>query len=155
MGHNNTQNPELHRLVQSGVNGLEPHHQDSASPGKHASPGAPAELNGGKNGSAPAGSPAPVSSPDEPTAAPCSAKILDFSLLKSPFFCIYTWSLVFSQLAYFIPYFHLSARARTLGIDAMDASFIISLAGKAPHTGASVHCIRTHNRQTGSVTNVD
>uniref|UniRef100_A0A4W6CEQ5 Solute carrier family 16 member 4 n=1 Tax=Lates calcarifer TaxID=8187 RepID=A0A4W6CEQ5_LATCA len=57
------------------------------------------------------------------------AKVLDFSLLKDPFFCIYTWSLVFSQLAYFIPYFHLSARARTLGIDAMDASFIISVAG--------------------------
>uniref|UniRef100_A0A8C2Z781 Solute carrier family 16 member 4 n=1 Tax=Cyclopterus lumpus TaxID=8103 RepID=A0A8C2Z781_CYCLU len=56
-------------------------------------------------------------------------KVLDFSLLKDPFFCIYTWSLVFSQLAYFIPYFHLSARARTLGIDAMDASFIISVAG--------------------------
>ncbi|XP_048065807.1 monocarboxylate transporter 5 [Megalobrama amblycephala] len=56
-------------------------------------------------------------------------KILDFSLLKNPFFCIYTWSLVFSQLAYFIPYFHLSARARNLGIDPMDASFIISVAG--------------------------
>ncbi|KAF5895270.1 monocarboxylate transporter 5, partial [Clarias magur] len=57
------------------------------------------------------------------------AKILDFSLLKNPFFCIYTWSVVFSQLAYFIPFFHLSARARTLGIDPMDASFIISVAG--------------------------
>uniref|UniRef100_A0A8C6U1F8 Solute carrier family 16 member 4 n=1 Tax=Neogobius melanostomus TaxID=47308 RepID=A0A8C6U1F8_9GOBI len=56
-------------------------------------------------------------------------KVLDWSLLKDPFFCIYTWSLVFSQLAYFIPYFHLSARARNLGIDAMDASFIISVAG--------------------------
>ncbi|CAL8368389.1 unnamed protein product [Lota lota] len=128
VGHN-TQNPELHRLVLSSVNGLEPHHHESASPGKRASPGAPVELNGGKNGSAPTGCPAPISSPDEGTAAPGTAKILDFSLLKSPFFCIYTWSLVFSQLAYFIPYFHLSARARTLGIDAMDASFIISLAG--------------------------
>ncbi|KAJ8017205.1 hypothetical protein DPEC_G00015390 [Dallia pectoralis] len=56
-------------------------------------------------------------------------KILDLSLLKNPFFCIFTWSLVFSQLAYFIPYFHLSACARNLGIDAMDASFIISVAG--------------------------
>ncbi|XP_064160377.1 monocarboxylate transporter 5-like [Anguilla rostrata] len=56
-------------------------------------------------------------------------KLLDFSLLKNPFFCIYTWSVVFSQLAYFIPYFHLSARARTLGIDPMDAAFIISVAG--------------------------
>ncbi|XP_016136617.1 monocarboxylate transporter 5-like [Sinocyclocheilus grahami] len=54
---------------------------------------------------------------------------LDFSLLKNPFFCIYTWSLVFSQLAYFIPYFHLSARARNLGIEPMYASFIISVAG--------------------------
>ncbi|TNN82902.1 Monocarboxylate transporter 5 [Liparis tanakae] len=36
------------------------------------------------------------------------------------------------QLAYFIPYFHLTARARTLGIDAMDASFIISVAGEHP-----------------------
>lgn len=57
-------------------------------------------------------------------------KVLDFSLLKNPFFCIFTWSVVFSQLAYFIPYFHLSARARNLGIDPMDASFIISVAGK-------------------------
>ncbi|MFT7815782.1 monocarboxylate transporter 5 isoform X1 [Arapaima gigas] len=55
--------------------------------------------------------------------------VLEFSLLKNPFFCIYTWSVVFSQLAYFIPYFHLSARARNLGIDPMDASFIISVAG--------------------------
>uniref|UniRef100_A0A4W5KXL4 Solute carrier family 16 member 4 n=1 Tax=Hucho hucho TaxID=62062 RepID=A0A4W5KXL4_9TELE len=58
-------------------------------------------------------------------------RVLDFSLLKNPFFCIYTWSVVFSQLAYFIPYFHLSARARNLGIDAMDASFIISVAGES------------------------
>uniref|UniRef100_H3BGA9 Solute carrier family 16 member 4 n=1 Tax=Latimeria chalumnae TaxID=7897 RepID=H3BGA9_LATCH len=56
-------------------------------------------------------------------------KLLDFSLLRDPFFCIYTWSVVFSQLAYFIPYFHLSARARNLGIDPMSASFIISVAG--------------------------
>ncbi|XP_051950382.1 monocarboxylate transporter 5 [Xyrauchen texanus] len=56
-------------------------------------------------------------------------KVFDFSLLKNPFFCIYTWSVIFSQLAYFIPYFHLSARARNLGIDPMDASFIISVAG--------------------------
>ncbi|XP_041052034.1 monocarboxylate transporter 5 [Carcharodon carcharias] len=60
---------------------------------------------------------------------PPKEKLLDFSLLRDPFFCIYTSSVVFSQLAYFIPYFHLSARARTLDIDAMDASFIISVAG--------------------------
>lgn len=58
------------------------------------------------------------------------AQIFDFSLIKNPFFWIYTWSVVFSQLAYFIPFFHLSARARTLGIDPMDASFIISVAGE-------------------------
>ncbi|XP_032898150.1 monocarboxylate transporter 5 isoform X1 [Amblyraja radiata] len=56
-------------------------------------------------------------------------KLLDFTLLKDPFFCIYTFSVMFSQLAYFIPYFHLSARAKTLDINAMDASFIISVAG--------------------------
>uniref|UniRef100_H3DCE0 Solute carrier family 16 member 4 n=1 Tax=Tetraodon nigroviridis TaxID=99883 RepID=H3DCE0_TETNG len=66
------------------------------------------------------------------------AKLLDFSLLKDPFFCIYTWSLVFSQLAYFIPYFHLSARARTLDIDAMDASFIISVAAGITETIAQL-----------------
>ncbi|KAJ8360657.1 hypothetical protein SKAU_G00171820, partial [Synaphobranchus kaupii] len=64
-----------------------------------------------------------------PKQPPRKKKLLDFSLLKNPFFCIYTWSLFFSQLAYFIPYFHLSARARNLGIDPMDASFIISVAG--------------------------
>lgn len=69
---------------------------------------------------------------------PKKAKVLDFSLLKNPFFCIYTWSLVFSQLAYFIPYFHLSARARTLGIDPMDASFIISVAGEYPFCKQSI-----------------
>ncbi|XP_048467754.1 monocarboxylate transporter 5-like [Rhincodon typus] len=60
---------------------------------------------------------------------PPKEKLLDFSLLRDPFFSIYTFSVVFSQLAYFIPYFHLSARAKTLDIDAMDASFIISVAG--------------------------
>ncbi|KAM7412039.1 hypothetical protein PAMA_021825 [Pampus argenteus] len=83
------------------------------------------ELNSSMNGSTIVAS--QVSIPSEVTVR--KAKVLDFSLLKDPFFCIYTWSLVFSQLAYFIPYFHLSARARTLGIDAMDASFIISVAG--------------------------
>uniref|UniRef100_A0A4W6CFX3 Solute carrier family 16 member 4 n=1 Tax=Lates calcarifer TaxID=8187 RepID=A0A4W6CFX3_LATCA len=86
-----------------------------------------AELNGSTNGSTIVGFPSHASIPSEVTVR--KAKVLDFSLLKDPFFCIYTWSLVFSQLAYFIPYFHLSARARTLGIDAMDASFIISVAG--------------------------
>ncbi|KAJ3586151.1 hypothetical protein NHX12_012552 [Muraenolepis orangiensis] len=125
VGHN-TQHPELHMLVQCGVNGgQELAHHDSTSPGKHGSPGVQLELNGGTNGSASAGPPPPAGSPDEGSVG----KMLDFSLLKNPFFCIYTWSVVFSQLAYFIPYFHLSARAKTLGINAMDASFIISLAG--------------------------
>ncbi|CAK7303657.1 Monocarboxylate transporter 5 [Vulpes lagopus] len=33
------------------------------------------------------------------------------------------------ELAYFIPTFHLVARARTLGIDTMDASYLVSVAG--------------------------
>lgn len=55
---------------------------------------------------------------------------LYFSHLKNPFFYIFTWSFLFSQLAYFIPTFHLAARAKTLGIDPMDTSYIISVAGK-------------------------
>ncbi|XP_045657502.1 monocarboxylate transporter 5 isoform X1 [Ursus americanus] len=56
-------------------------------------------------------------------------KLFDASLLKNPFFYIFTWSLLLSQLAYFVPTFHLVARARTLGIDIMDASFLVSVAG--------------------------
>ncbi|EFB16366.1 hypothetical protein PANDA_018273, partial [Ailuropoda melanoleuca] len=56
-------------------------------------------------------------------------KLFDTSLLKNPFFYIFTWSFLLSQLAYFIPTFHLVARARTLGIDIMDASFLVSVAG--------------------------
>ncbi|XP_041654755.1 monocarboxylate transporter 5 [Cheilinus undulatus] len=115
-------NPELTRLVLNGVNG----HCDLGQ-GKPTSPDGSTELNGSMNGSTIVGFPSHASTPTE--VAVSKAKVLDFSLLKDPFFCIYTWSLVFSQLAYFIPYFHLSARARTLGIDAMDASFIISVAG--------------------------
>uniref|UniRef100_A0A667ZUJ1 Solute carrier family 16 member 4 n=1 Tax=Myripristis murdjan TaxID=586833 RepID=A0A667ZUJ1_9TELE len=118
-------NPELTKLVLNGVNGHEPHHD--LSPGKPRSPDSSIELNGSMNGSTIVGFSSHASTPGEVPVR--KAKVLDFSLLKDPFFCIYTWSLVFSQLAYFIPYFHLSARARTLGIDAMDASFIISVAG--------------------------
>ncbi|CAJ1085332.1 monocarboxylate transporter 5 [Xyrichtys novacula] len=117
-----TVNPELTRLVLNGVNG----HCDLGQC-KPTSPDSSAELNGSMNGSTIVGFPSHASTPTEVPVQ--KAKVLDFSLLKNPFFCIYTWSLVFSQLAYFIPYFHLSARARTLGIDAMDASFIISVAG--------------------------
>ncbi|KAM6982313.1 monocarboxylate transporter 5 isoform 1-T3 [Tautogolabrus adspersus] len=115
-------NPELTRLVLNGVNG----HCDLGQC-KPTTPDSSAELNGSMNGSTIVGFPSHASTPTEVTVV--QAKVLDFSLLKDPFFCIYTWSLVFSQLAYFIPYFHLSARARTLGINAMDASFIISVAG--------------------------
>ncbi|XP_028265829.1 monocarboxylate transporter 5 [Parambassis ranga] len=121
----NSANPELTRLVLNGVNGHEPHHDVGQC--KPTTPDSSAELNGSMNGSTIVGFPSHTSLPSEVTVR--KAKVLDFSLLKDPFFCIYTWSLVFSQLAYFIPYFHLSARARTLGIDAMDASFIISVAG--------------------------
>lgn len=119
-------NPELTRLVLNGVNGHEPHHDVGQC--KPTTPDSSAELNGSMNGSTIVGFPSHASTPSEVPGR--KAKVLDFSLLKDPFFCIYTWSLVFSQLAYFIPYFHLSARARTLGIDAMDASFIISVAGE-------------------------
>ncbi|KAM9751220.1 monocarboxylate transporter 5 isoform 1-T4 [Menidia menidia] len=118
-------NPELTRLVLNGVNGHEPHHDSDQC--KPTSLDSPAELNSSMNGSTIVGVSSHASVPSEVTVT--ENKILDFSLLKDPFFCIYTWSLVFSQLAYFIPYFHLSARARTLDIDAMDASFIISVAG--------------------------
>lgn len=116
-------NPELTRLVLNGVNGVngyEPH-QEKCCPQNTC------ELNGSLNGSTTVGLSSHASTPTEVSIR--EAKVLDWSLLKDPFFCIYTWSLVFSQLAYFIPYFHLSARARNLGIDAMDASFIISVAG--------------------------
>ncbi|KAM9344438.1 monocarboxylate transporter 5 [Pholidichthys leucotaenia] len=120
-----TVNPELNRLVLNGVNGHEPHHDVGQC--KPTTPDSSVEHNGCMNGSTVVGFSSHASLPREATAM--KAKVLDFSLLKDPFFCIYTWSLVFSQLAYFIPYFHLTARARTLGIDAMDASFIISVAG--------------------------
>uniref|UniRef100_A0A8C9EPA8 Solute carrier family 16 member 4 n=1 Tax=Pavo cristatus TaxID=9049 RepID=A0A8C9EPA8_PAVCR len=55
--------------------------------------------------------------------------LIDFSPLKDPLFFIFTWSFLFSHLAYFVPIFHLVARARTLGISSMDASYLISVAG--------------------------
>lgn len=60
----------------------------------------------------------------------CKQKFFDISLFKNPFFSIFTWTFLLSQLAYFIPTFHLVARAKTLGIDIMDASYLISVAGK-------------------------
>lgn len=120
--------PEVTRPVLNGLNANEAQH-DPSGLHKSTTPDSLSEVNGNLSASTVAGVPSHAGTPSEP-AVP-QAKVLDFSLLKDPFFCIYTWSLVFSQLAYFIPYFHLSARARTLGIDAMDASFIISVAGTA------------------------
>lgn len=124
-------NPELSKLVLNGVTGGDTQ-QDV---GQCKPTDGSAELSGGMNGSTVAVYPQHPSTQSEMMAT--ESKLLDFSLLKDPFFCIYTWSLVFSQLAYFIPYFHLSARARNLDIDAMDASFIISVAGEA-HVVSSV-----------------
>uniref|UniRef100_G1SHK4 Solute carrier family 16 member 4 n=2 Tax=Oryctolagus cuniculus TaxID=9986 RepID=G1SHK4_RABIT len=59
----------------------------------------------------------------------CKQKLFDTSLLGNPFFYIFTWSFLLSQLAYFVPTFHLVARAKTLGIDVMDASYLVSVAG--------------------------
>nr|XP_019586031.1 PREDICTED: monocarboxylate transporter 5 isoform X1 [Rhinolophus sinicus] len=59
----------------------------------------------------------------------CKQKFCGISLFKNPFFYIFTWSWLFSQLAYLIPTFHLVARAKTLGIDMTDASYLISVAG--------------------------
>ncbi|NXE82479.1 MOT5 protein, partial [Cochlearius cochlearius] len=64
-----------------------------------------------------------------PTEKENSQPLLDFSPLKDPVFCIFMWSFLFSHLAYFVPIFHLVARARTLGISSMDASYLISVAG--------------------------
>ncbi|NWI12916.1 MOT5 protein, partial [Crypturellus soui] len=54
---------------------------------------------------------------------------LDLSPLRDPVFFIFTWSFLFLQLAYFVPTFHLVARARTLGVSSMDASYLVSVAG--------------------------
>ncbi|NXH59430.1 MOT5 protein, partial [Rhabdornis inornatus] len=58
-----------------------------------------------------------------------SQPLLDFSPLKDPVFFIFTWSFLFSHLAYFVPYFHLVARARTLGMSSRDGSYLIAVAG--------------------------
>ncbi|NXA94874.1 MOT5 protein, partial [Melanocharis versteri] len=58
-----------------------------------------------------------------------SQPLLDFSPLKDPVFFIFTWSFLFSQLAYFVPFFHLVARARTLGMSSRDGSYLIAVAG--------------------------
>lgn len=111
---NTLPHPELKKSIQNGVNGTD---------------GSQVKTSPEMNGVSPVD--ALLENSKTETLPETPQKVLDFSLLKNPFFCIYTWSLVFSQLAYFIPYFHLSARARNLGIDPMDASFIISVAGES------------------------
>ncbi|KAM4759563.1 monocarboxylate transporter 5 isoform 4-T4 [Cyanocitta cristata] len=58
-----------------------------------------------------------------------SQPLLDFSPLKDPVFFIFTWSFLFSHLAYFVPFFHLVARAKTLGMSSRDGSYLIAVAG--------------------------
>ncbi|NXB67582.1 MOT5 protein, partial [Struthidea cinerea] len=58
-----------------------------------------------------------------------SQPLLDFSPLKDPVFFIFTWSFLFSHLAYFVPFFHLVARARTLGMSSREGSYLIAVAG--------------------------
>ncbi|NWV09303.1 MOT5 protein, partial [Ptilonorhynchus violaceus] len=58
-----------------------------------------------------------------------SQPLLDFSPLKDPIFFIFTWSFLFSHLAYFVPFFHLVARARTLGMSSRDGSYLVAVAG--------------------------
>ncbi|XP_039235610.1 monocarboxylate transporter 5 isoform X1 [Pipra filicauda] len=67
----------------------------------------------------------PLSATKKETSQP----LLDLSPLKDPVFFIFTWSFLFSHLAYFVPFFHLVARARTLGMSSMDGSYLISVAG--------------------------
>ncbi|XP_038668285.1 monocarboxylate transporter 5-like isoform X2 [Scyliorhinus canicula] len=55
--------------------------------------------------------------------------LIDFTLLTNPLFIIYTICTFFSQLAYFIPYFHLVAKAKALGIEPFQATLLICIAG--------------------------
>ncbi|XP_078270283.1 monocarboxylate transporter 5-like [Rhinoraja longicauda] len=55
--------------------------------------------------------------------------LIDLTLLTNPMFIIYTLCTFFSQLAYFIPYFHLVGKAKTLGIEPFQATLLISVAG--------------------------
>uniref|UniRef100_UPI00398E59CF monocarboxylate transporter 5-like isoform X2 n=1 Tax=Pristiophorus japonicus TaxID=55135 RepID=UPI00398E59CF len=55
--------------------------------------------------------------------------LIDFTLLTNPLFIIFTTCTFFSQLAYFIPYFHLVAKAKALGIEPFQATLLISVAG--------------------------
>ncbi|XP_067908133.1 monocarboxylate transporter 5-like [Heterodontus francisci] len=55
--------------------------------------------------------------------------LIDFTLLNNPLFIIYAICAFFSQLAYFIPYFHVVAKAKALGIEPFQATLLISVAG--------------------------
>lgn len=74
-----------------------------------------------------------VSAPGDPSLPPAEKEkpqpLLDLSPLRDPVFAVFTWSFVLSHLAYFVPTFHLVARARTLGIGSMDASYLMAAAG--------------------------
>ncbi|NXC91969.1 MOT5 protein, partial [Cercotrichas coryphoeus] len=68
-----------------------------------------------------------------------SQPLLDLSPLKDPVFFIFTWSFLFSHLAYFVPFFHLVARARTLGMSSRDGSYLIAVAGRQRHPHSPAH----------------
>ncbi|XP_048404161.1 monocarboxylate transporter 5-like isoform X1 [Stegostoma tigrinum] len=55
--------------------------------------------------------------------------LIDFTLLTNPVFIIYTICTFFSQLAYYIPYFHVVAKAKALGLEPFQATLLISVAG--------------------------
>ncbi|XP_078399351.1 monocarboxylate transporter 5-like isoform X2 [Cetorhinus maximus] len=55
--------------------------------------------------------------------------LIDFTLLTNPLFIIFAICSFFSQLAYFIPYFHLVAKAKALGIEPFQTTLLISIAG--------------------------
>ncbi|NWT63273.1 MOT5 protein, partial [Erythrocercus mccallii] len=65
-----------------------------------------------------------AAAPKEP-----SQPLLDFSPLKDPVFFIFTWSFLFSHLAYFVPFFHLVARAWALGMSSREGSLLLAVAG--------------------------
>ncbi|XP_078695380.1 monocarboxylate transporter 13-like isoform X1 [Branchiostoma floridae x Branchiostoma belcheri] len=61
----------------------------------------------------------------------CCTRIFDFSLFKIPIFVVFAFSNIFLHFANFIPYVHLVAHARHVGIDAQRAAFLISVIGIA------------------------
>ncbi|NXO77766.1 MOT5 protein, partial [Sitta europaea] len=87
---------------------------------------------GSCSSSSSSGTPTEARGSHEPLAATKkepAQPLLDFSPLKDPVFFVFTWSFLFSHLAYFVPFFHLVARARTLGMSSRDGSYLIAVAG--------------------------